>query len=105
FMPIALGEEKKQVPITGTRLSSYWNLVVSQVLFSGIFPAQSQPFGDILRYMQTNGGLCMGMIRCQSVRGAWMNIQQIDDLYTTRYVQALLERDETDRALVTFARM
>jgi hypothetical protein len=102
FMPIALGEETVHDPITGTRLGSYWNLVVSQVLFSGIFPAKSQPFGDILRYIQTKGGLCMGMIRCQSVRGAWMNIQQIDDLYTTRYVQALLERDEPDRALVTF---
>ncbi len=102
FMPIALGEETVHDPITGTRLGSYWNLVVSQVLFSGIYPAKSQPFGDVLRYMQTRGGLCMGMIRCQSNRGAWVNVQQIDDLYTTRYVLALLERDEPDRALVTF---
>jgi hypothetical protein len=102
FMPIALGEEPVHDPITGTRLGSYWNLVVSQVLFSGVFPPNSPTPGDILRYMQTRGGLCMGMIRCQSVRGAWMNVQQIDDLYTTRYVQALLERDEPDRALVTF---
>ena len=102
FMPIALGEEPVHDPITGTRLGSYWNLVVSQVLFSGVFPANSQTAGDILRYIQTRGGLCMGMIRCQSVRGAWMNVQQIDDLYTTRYAQALLERDEPDRALVTF---
>ncbi len=102
FMPIALGEESVHDPITGTRLGSYWNLVVSQVLFSGVFPPKSPTPGDILRYMQTRGGLCMGMIRCQSVRGAWMNVQQIDDLYTTRYVQALLERDEPDRALITF---
>src|SRR4051812_1210063 len=102
FMPIALGEEPIHDPITGTRLGSYWNLVVSQVLFSGVFPAHSQIAGDILRYIQTRGGLCMGMIRCQSVRGAWMNVQQIDDLYTTRYVQTLLERDEPDRALITF---
>jgi hypothetical protein len=102
FMPIALGEERVHDPITGTRLGSYWNLVVSQVLFSGVFPPNSQTPGDILRYIQTRGGLCMGMIRCQSVRGAWMNVQQIDDLYTTRYAQALLERDEPDRALITF---
>jgi hypothetical protein len=102
FMPIALGEETVHDPTTGTRLGSYWNLVVSQVLFSGIFPPSSRAPADILRYIQTRGGLCMGMIRCQSVRGAWMNVQQIDDLYTTRYVQALLERDEPDRALVTF---
>jgi hypothetical protein len=102
FLPIALGEETAHDPITGTRLGSYWNLVISQLLFSGIFPANSQTATDILRYIQTRGGLCMGMIRCQSNRGPWMNVQNIDDLYTTRYVQALLERDEPDRALVTF---
>jgi hypothetical protein len=42
------------------------------------------------------------MVRVQSARGAWMNVQNIDDLYTTRYVLAFLERDEPDRALVTF---
>ena len=89
-------------PITGTRLGSYWNLVMPQVLFSGVFPANSQTAGDILRYIQTRGGLCMGMVRVQSARGAWVNEQNIDDLYTTRYVLALLERDEPDRALVTF---
>jgi hypothetical protein len=102
FVPIALGEETAHDPITSTRLGSYWNLVMPQLLFSGIFPADSKMAGDILRYVQTRGGLCMGMIRCQSMRGGWVNVQNIDDLYTTRYVQALLERDEPDRALVTF---
>jgi hypothetical protein len=55
-----------------------------------------------LRYVQTRGGLCMGMLRVQSARGAWVNERNIDDLYTTRYVLALLERDEPDRALVSF---
>jgi hypothetical protein len=73
-----------------------------QVLFSGVFSAKSQAADDILRYVQTRGGLCMGMVRVQSNRGFWMDTQNIDDLYTTRYVLALLERDEPDRALVTF---
>jgi hypothetical protein len=102
FLPIALGEETAHAPITATRLGSYWNLVVPQVLFSGVFPATSQTASDILRYIQTRGGLCMGMVRVQSARGGWVNEQNIDDLYTTRYVLALLERDEADRALVTF---
>jgi hypothetical protein len=102
FLPIALGEEDLHDPITGTRLGSYWNLVIPQVLFSGIFPANSQTASDVLRYIQTRGGLCMGMARVQSVRGFWMNEQNIDDLYTTRYALALLERDEADRALVSF---
>jgi hypothetical protein len=102
FLPIAVGEEPAHDPITETRLGSYWNLIMPQVLFSGVFPVTSKTAGDIMRYVQTKGGLCMGMIRCQSARGPWMNVQNIDDLYTTRYVLALLERDEPDRALVTF---
>jgi hypothetical protein len=102
FLPIALGEEEAHDPITATRLGSYWNLVIPQVLFSGVFPANSQTAGDVLQYIQANGGLCMGMTRVQSARGAWVNTQNIDDLYTTRYALALLERDEPDRALVTF---
>ncbi len=102
FLPIALGEETVHDPITSTRLGSYWNLVMPQVLFSGVFTAKSQTASDILRYVQTRGGLCMGMIRCQAARGAWVNVQNIDDLYTTRYALELLERDEPDRALVSF---
>jgi hypothetical protein len=44
----------------------------------------------------------MGMARVQSHPGFWVNVQNIDDLYTTRYALALLERDEPDRALVSF---
>ncbi len=102
FLPIALGEETVHDPITATRLGSYWNLVVPQVLFSGVFPANSPTADDILRYIQNCGGLCMGMVRCQAARGFWVNVQNIDDLYTTRYALALLERDEPDRALVSF---
>jgi hypothetical protein len=102
FLPIALGEEEAHDPITGSRLGSYWNLVVPQVLFSGVFPATSETTRDLLRYIQTRGGLCMGMTRVQSNRGFWLNVQNIDDLYTTRYAMALLERDEPDRALITF---
>ena len=102
FLPLALGEETVHDPITSTRLGSYWNLVMPQMLFSGVFPARSQLASDVLRYVQTRGGLCMGMLRVQSARGAWVNVQNIDDLYTTRYVLTCLERDEPDRALVTF---
>jgi hypothetical protein len=102
FLPIALGEEPVHNPITETRLGSYWNLVIPQVLFSGVTPASSQTTADILRYIQTRGGLAMGMVRVQSNRGSWVNIQNIDDLYTTRYALALLERDEPDRVLVSF---
>src|SRR5437764_7628978 len=71
-------------------------------MWSGIFPIDSEPADDIIHYIQRNGGLCMGLTRVQSVRGAWINIFNIDDLYVIRYSSALLKRDEPDRALVTF---
>jgi hypothetical protein len=103
FVPIALGgEEPVPDPITGTRLGSYWNLVVQSLLGSGVFRYDSPTADDILRYMRTNGGLCMGMIRVQSARADWMDVRNIDDLYGVRYAMLLQQRDEPDRALVSF---
>jgi hypothetical protein len=97
------GEEPPPNPITSTRLGSYWNLVIPCALWSGIFPIDSDPANFILRYIQENGGLCMGMTRVQSVRGFWINTQNIDDLYGLRYQLALMKRDENpDRVLVGF---
>jgi hypothetical protein len=103
FVPIALdGEEPVPDPITGTRLGSYWNLVVQSLLGSGVFRYDSPTADAILRYMQVNGGLCMGLIRVQSARGAWVNVRNIDDLYGVRYALLLHQRDEPERALVSF---
>lgn len=103
FVPVAFsGEEKPAIPITSTRLGSYWNLVVPCILWSGLFPLDSEPADAIIHYIQQNGGLCMGMTRVQSNRGHWMDPQGIDDLYTLRYQLALLRRDDPDRALVGF---
>lgn len=102
FLPLALGEEKAPIPITGTRIGSYWNLVINSMLGSGALRADSKEIGDVMRYMRENGGLCMGMTRVQAARVGWSNVQNIDDLYGGRYALALLERDEADRALVSF---
>jgi hypothetical protein len=103
FVPIAMdGEEPVPEPITGTRLGSYWNLVVQSLLGSGAFRYDSPTATDIIRYMRTNGGLCMGMIRVQSTRPFWVDPRNIDDLYGVRYALTLQQRDEPDRALVSF---
>lgn len=103
FIPIAMdGEEPVPDPVTGTRLGSYWNLVVQQLLGSGVFAENALLADDIMRYMRENGALCMGMLRVQSNRGWWVNPQNIDDLYTVRYALLLQQRDEPDRALVSF---
>ncbi len=102
FLPLAPSIEQPPDPITGTSLGSYWNLVINQFLNAAILPADSREVSDVLRYIQTKGGLCMGMTRFQSPRGTWVNVQNIDDLYGLRYMLTLLERDEVDRALVSF---
>jgi hypothetical protein len=103
FVPIALdGEEPPPDPITSTRLGSYWNLIICGVVWSGIFPVDSEPADAILRYVGETGGLCMGLTRVRSAPGVWTNTQNIDDLYGLRYQLALLKRDEVDRALVGF---
>jgi hypothetical protein len=102
FLPIAVGEEDVHDPITGSRLGSYWNLVMPQLLGSGVFAPDSEIASDVLDFIQQRGGLCMGMMRVQSNPGVWVNAQNIDDLYTTRYALTLLARDEPDRALVSF---
>jgi hypothetical protein len=101
FVPIALdGEEPVPDPITSTRLGSYWNLVVQSLLGSGVFRYDSPTATDIVRYLQTKGGLCM--TRVQSARPFWVGVQNIDDLYGVRYAMLLQQRDEPDRALVSF---
>src|SRR5439155_10231646 len=70
FVRIAFdGEEPISNPITSTRWGSYWNLVIPCVLWSDIFPIDSDPANAIIHYIQQNGGLCMGLTRVQSVRG------------------------------------
>jgi hypothetical protein len=104
FVPIALsGEEHPHDPIWGTTMGSYWNLMIEYVLGSGVFTADSQTATDILHYLQKRGGLCMGMLRARATPGNfWVYGGRINDLYGTRYALTLLERDEPDRALVSF---
>jgi hypothetical protein len=102
FFQLALGEEEPPIPITVSRIGSYWNLVINAMLGSGLFAYDSQQTTDILHYIQTQGGLCMGMTRVQSAPGTWISTRNIDDLYGLRYAMMLLKRDEPDRALVSF---
>jgi hypothetical protein len=104
FVPIALsGEEDPHDPIWGTTMGSYWNLMIEYVLGSGVFTADSQTATDTLHYIQQKGGLMMGLLRARATHGNyWTHGGRINDLYGMRYALALLERDEPDRALVSF---
>ncbi len=102
FFQLALGEEEPPIPITVSRIGSYWNLVINAFLGSGLFTYDSPETTNILHYIQTQGGLCMGMTRVQSAHETWISTRNIDDLYGMRYALLLQKRDEPDRALVSF---
>lgn len=104
FIPIALsGEESPHDPIWGTTIGSYWNLMIEYVLGSGVFPANSQTATDIIHYLQQKGGLCMGILRARATPlNFWVDGPRLNDLYGLRYALLLDQRDEPDRALVSF---
>lgn len=103
FIPIALfGEEQPPIPITGTMIGAYWNLMAPYLLGSGVFGDDSERTGWILDYMHRRGGICMGMVRFHQHSGLYANENALDDLYSLRYVQTLLRRDDVERAVVSF---
>lgn len=103
FVPIALsGEESPYHPITGTKMGSYWNIMTPYVMGSGIFPPDSEAAAQTIRYLQEEGGLCMGMMRSRPNPTFWIGTSNINQLYGLRYTLALLRRDEPDQALVNF---
>ncbi len=104
FIPNALlADEHLHDPITATRIGSYWNLVINYTIGGRLFPAGSDEETWIPRYLETHGGLCMGMVRAGGTAHAfWTGSERINPLYGTRYVVDALRRDDVERALVSF---
>jgi hypothetical protein len=104
FVPVALsGEEDPHQPIWATTMGSYWNLMIHYILAAGVFTPESETANDVLRYVEQNGGLCMGMLRARATPGNfWVQGPRANDLYGLRRNLVLLQRDEVDLALVTF---
>lgn len=104
FLPIALlDKEEPHTPITATRIGSYWNLIISYVIGSRLFPPGSAEESWIPEYLQKHGGLCMGMTRAGgTAHGFWTGPDRVNPLYGTRYVLDTLRRDDPERALVSF---
>jgi hypothetical protein len=103
FVPIALlDKEAIHDPITATRIGSYWNLIINYVIGSRIFPPGSAEEKWIPEYLQTHGGLCMGMVRAGGAQNNfWTGPDRMNPLYGTRYVLDALRRDDPERALVS----
>ncbi len=104
FIPIALfANEGIHDPITATRIGSYWDLIINYVIGSRLFPPGSEEESWLPRYLETHGGLCMGMTRAGGTSHAfWTGPDRVNPLYGTRYVLDVLRRDDPERALVSF---
>jgi hypothetical protein len=101
FIPVALfGEEKPYDVLTATKMGTYWELMIPYILGSGILDEPRTT--AVLDYLQTRGGLCMGMLRIHQHSGLFANEDGLDDGYTSRYFQAIAQRDDVDRMLVSF---
>jgi hypothetical protein len=102
FVPIALfGEEDVHDPITHARIGGYWNLMANYIIGTRVLAGERENW--LPHYIETHGGLCMGMTRTGGeLRTFWTGIPRTNPLYGLRYVEDVLRRDEPERALVNF---
>ena len=102
FVPIGFfGKDKAVTRIPDTQESSYYNLVLGNVIDTGILDQQRE--NRVFRYLDLRTGLSMGMPR---TRPFWKNSPYygqdgIAPLYGLKYAQARLRRDQPDHAIVT----
>lgn len=103
FIPNALlGEELPYDVITTTKIGSYWNLMANNIIGTEFFGHNSDGETGMLHYFRQHGGLFMGLVRARPFPAFWASTDNLNPLYGGYYVQALLRRDEPDRALVSF---
>ncbi|MFM7594284.1 MAG: hypothetical protein ACKO85_21035 [Isosphaeraceae bacterium] len=103
FVPIGFfGKDEPVARIPDTQLSSYYNLIMGNVLDSGILNADRE--AKVVRYLENRAGLSMGLPR---TRPFWPNSPYfgqdgVAPLYGLRYSFLRLRRNQPDHALVTF---
>jgi hypothetical protein len=103
FIPVALlADEPAHDPLTATRTGSYYDLICPYIIGSEIFGQGSERENWLLGYMQSHGGIAMGMVRTQPHQGQFKDEPGVNPLYGLRYQLALLRRDEREKALVGF---
>jgi hypothetical protein len=102
FVPIALfGDEEIHDPITHARIGGYWNLMANYIIGTRILSGERESW--LPHYLETHGGLCMGMTRTGAEsKTFWTGVPRTNPLYGLRYVEDVLRRDEPERALVNF---
>jgi hypothetical protein len=64
FLDVRLRDRVAPYPtLTGSRLGSYWNLVMPYALASGLFRPGSPQADGVLRYMRLHGSRLLGLVR------------------------------------------
>lgn len=102
FVPIGFfGKDAPVARIPDTQQSSYYNLVLGNVIESGLLEQDRE--SAIFRYLENRAGLSMGMPR---TRPFWKNSPYygqdgIAPLYGLKYAQARLRRNQPDHAIAT----
>jgi hypothetical protein len=103
FIPLSLyGDEPAHDPLTGTRMGSYYDLMIPYVLGSGIFGPGEEREGWVIDYLRQRGGIAMGMIRSMPHQGEFNKEPGVNVLYGLRYNLTLMRRGDRDHALVGF---
>lgn len=100
FVPIGFfGKDSSVQRIPDTQASSYYNLVLGNVIDSGILDQDRE--SRVFRYLENRAGLSMGMPR---TRPFWKNSPYygqdgIAPLYGLKYAEARLRRNQPDHAI------
>jgi hypothetical protein len=103
FIPNALlADEPAHDPLTATRTGSYYDLMCPYIIGSEVFGQDSDREDWLIGYMQSHGGIAMGMPRVQPAQGIYKGEPGVNPLYGLRYQLALLRRDEREKAIVGF---
>lgn len=109
FIPTRLlASVKPHLPVTSSRLGTYWNLVIPYALASGLLPPDLSE--GLLGYMMNHGSLFLGLLRCNYypveigsfkdgglpgyVTSGW------DNVYAVNLIEALAQHDEAERIVL-----
>lgn len=103
FIPNALlADEPAHDPLTATRTGSYYDLMCPYIIGSEVFGQGSDREDWLIGYMQNHGGIAMGMPRVRPAQGQFAGHHGTNPLYGLRYQNAILRRDDREKALVGF---
>ncbi len=105
FIPLGLlGDEEPINPLGTSMKASYYNIVISALLWSGIFPGDSPRPAQIAEYQEHRRGIMLGLLRMGRAPGeeSYCNRMGINDVYGFPRHLYLLSIGQVDKFLLAF---